>query len=100
MRTSVTFNSGLNRYLLITEHTQRSGGNIGIYDAPEPWGPWTTVLFQNSFGLPIIKPNSFYWNFSNKWQSEDGRDFVLIFTGKNENDSLNLVEGRFILPDP
>jgi hypothetical protein len=100
MRTSVTFNSGLNRYLLITEHTQRSGGNIGIYDAPEPWGPWTTVLFQNSFGLPIIKPNSFYWNFSNKWQSEDGRDFVLVFTGKNENDSLNLVEGRFILPDP
>ena len=43
--------------------------------------------------------NGVIWNFSNKWQSEDGRNFVLIFTGKGRNDSFNSVEGNFILPD-
>ncbi len=69
MRTSVSYNSGIGRYLLITEHTLKSQGNIGIYDAPEPWGPWTTVLFQTGWGSPHIKTNTFFWNFSNKWLS-------------------------------
>lgn len=95
MRTSVNYNAGLGFYFLITEHTARSGGNIGIYEAPEPWGPWHTVLFQTGFGAPHIQSNTFYWNFSSKWFSEDGLQFVLIFTGRNENDSWNSVEGSF-----
>ncbi len=59
MRTSINYDAGLNRYFLITEHTERSKGNIGIFDAPEPWGPWTTVLFENGFGLPNIQANTF-----------------------------------------
>lgn len=93
MRTSINYNPGLKRYFLITEHTERSKGNIGIYDAPEPWGPWTTVLFTGGFGAPDIQPNTFYWNFSNKWASANGKDFVLVFTGKEDNDSWNSVEG-------
>lgn len=99
MRTSVSYNSGLRRYFLITEHTKRSRGNIGIYDAPEPWGPWTTVLFQTSFGRSHIQTNSFFWNFSNKWLSSDGRKFCLIFTGKDKNDSWNLVRGKFSIAE-
>jgi hypothetical protein len=36
---------------------------------------------------------SFFWNFSNKWLSADGKDFVCVFTGTNAMDSFNLVKG-------
>jgi hypothetical protein len=95
MTVSVSYNPGLGRYFLITEHTAGMRGNIGIYDAPEPWGPWTTVLFESGFGTPEIDATTFFWNFSNKWLSADGRDFTLVFTGVSSNDSWNTVRGRF-----
>ena len=39
MRNSAVYNPGLNRYLLVTNHTQRNRGNLAMFDAPEPWGP-------------------------------------------------------------
>lgn len=47
---SVSYNAGLKRYLLITEHTETHRGNMGIFDAPHPWGPWTTVCYQEKWG--------------------------------------------------
>lgn len=99
MRTSAIYNRGLGRYLLVTEHSQRANGNIGVYEAPEPWGPWSTVLFQTGFGAPHVQANTFFWGFSNKWTSADGLRFTLLFTGHDENDSWNTVEGRFYVSD-
>jgi hypothetical protein len=89
---SVSYNAGLKRYLLITEHTLTYpyGGNIGIYDAPEPWGPWTTAYFATPWAGSSSK--CFYWNFSNKWASSDGKSFVLVYTAE---DKWNTVEGTF-----
>jgi hypothetical protein len=95
--TSVSYNAGIDRYLLITEHNQSGKGNIGVFDAPEPWGPWTTVLYESAFGAPFVESTTFFWNFSNKWLSNDDREFVLIFTGFAGNDSWNIVTGNFIL---
>ncbi len=92
---SVSYNAGLKRYLLMTEHDATVKGNIGIFDAPEPWGPWTTVHYGAVFGHPGEPPTTFFCNFSNKWLSRDGRTFTLIFTGVGVNDSWNLVRGRF-----
>lgn len=93
---SVSFNAGLRRYLLTTEHTETHRGNIGIFDAPEPWGPWTTVCYEQKWGEGHFPLNTFFWNFSNKWTSEDGRNFSLIFTGRKENDSFNIIRGQFV----
>lgn len=93
---SVSYNSKLERYFLTTEHTETHRANIGIFDAPEPWGPWTTVLYGNSWGKGFIPLNTFYWNFANKWLSNDGKTFSLIFTGRKENDSFNIIRGKFI----
>ena len=106
--TSVSFNSGLGKYILITEHTESFKGNIGIFEAPEPWGPWKTILYDMAFGNPVISSSTFFWNFSNKWLSSDGRDFVLVFTGVGSNDSWNTIRGSFVIgsnldttpPDP
>ncbi len=97
---SVSYNSGLGRYLLLTEHVASFSGNIGLFDAPNPWGPWTTIWYDEPFGKDRIATNSFYANFSNSWNSADGREFVLVFSGIGENDSWNSVEGAFLLETP
>ncbi|MEZ6133399.1 MAG: DUF4185 domain-containing protein [Pirellulaceae bacterium] len=91
---SVSFNAPLQRYLLTTEHTETHRGNIGIHDAPEPWGPWTTAHYSREFGKDHVTTNCFYWNFVNKWLSPDGQRFTMVFTGRKENDSWNTIGGQ------
>lgn len=93
---SVSYNPGLRRYLLTTEHTETHAGKFGLFDAPEPWGPWTTVAYDETWGAGHVEVSTFYWNFPTKWLSADGTRFTLVFTGKNTNDSWNTVAGRFI----
>ena len=85
------------RYLITVRHN--TNGGWGIFDAPEPWGPWTTVGYYESsfFGAGNISASTFFWNFSNKWLSADGKTFRLIFTGIGDNDSWNVVRGNFTL---
>ncbi|MGH7577857.1 MAG: DUF4185 domain-containing protein [Longimicrobiales bacterium] len=90
---SVSYNAGLNRYFLITEHVQTKKGNLGLFEAPEPWGPWSTVLYEEGWGGAAgIEQSGFYWNFANPWEEDAGRSVVLVFTGVRENDSWNTVE--------
>jgi hypothetical protein len=95
MLASVNYNAGLQRYFLITEHTRRAVGDIAIYDGPAPWGPWTAVLVETGWGAPAIEASTFIWNFSNKWTSVDGLNFVMVFSGRQSNDSWNTVAGSF-----
>lgn len=63
---SVVYNPGLNRFLLCTEHTQSHANLLGIFDAPDPWGPWTTVKYwtpDNRFGEDR-SGSSLEWNFN------------------------------------
>ena len=96
---AVVYNSGLERYILTTEHGEHAKGNIAIYDGPTPWGPWTTVEFADSFGRFKTLDNGFMWVFPSKWLSEDGKSFAMIYTGKGRNDSWNVLKGRFLLAD-
>lgn len=92
---AVVYNAGLNRYLLTAEQAPKGSSNIGIFDAPEPWGPWTTVLYERGWGRGEIDTTAFYYNFSPKWWSNGGRDFVLVFTGSGQLDAWNSVQGSF-----
>lgn len=103
---SASYHPGLNRILLATQHSQNAQGRLGIFDAPTPWGPWTTVEYfdaQNPFGAdrPGSKlsweNNVFFVSFVSKWF--DGDTFTLAFTGAGRgrnNDSFNTVKGRFL----
>jgi hypothetical protein len=75
----VAYNPGIKRYLLTVRRVDSAGGEEGawgIFDAPEPWGPWTTVAYYDDwdsetpidgFGSQIL------FNFPTKWMSADGR---------------------------
>jgi hypothetical protein len=94
---SVSYNPGVRRYVLSTEHTETHAGKLGMFDAPQPWGPWTTVAYEEAWGAGHIEVSTFYWNFIQKWLSRDGTSFTMVFTGSRTNDSWNTVAGRFVL---
>lgn len=53
-RSSVNYHSASGRYLWVQTGEgadTRSAGGFAIYDAPEPWGPWTTVFETNSWDV-------------------------------------------------
>ena len=73
-RSSVSYNPGLRRYLWWQQLTTgdsdtRFEGGFGLYDAPEPWGPWTTVFFTDHWD---VGPGDL-GHFPTQWMSEDGR---------------------------
>jgi len=80
-RTQVTYNAGLKRYfmnqILLGNENVRFQGGFGIYDAPEPWGPWTTVYYTPTWDTGPGENQ----HFPPKWMSADGKVMYLIFSG-------------------
>ncbi len=83
-RSQVTYNAGLKRYLwcqTLPASTHSGGprfqGGFGIYDASEPWGPWTTVFFTKAWDVGPGETSS----LPAKWMSSDGTACHLVFSG-------------------
>ncbi|MDA0837907.1 MAG: serine hydrolase [Planctomycetota bacterium] len=81
-RSGVSYNAGLKRYLWCqvltgSKRGPRFEGGFGIYDAPEPWGPWTTVYFTEKWDVGPGETNS----LPPKWMSKDGKVVHLVFSG-------------------
>ena len=55
----------------------RFEGGFGIYDAPEPWGPWTTAFATEKWDVGPGESAS----FPTKWMSTDGKTLHLVFSG-------------------
>lgn len=100
---SVVYNPGLKRYLLTKPHFTDGDdrGNIlasisslGIFDAPTPWGPWTTVLYEKNWLDKFVK---FNFIIPAKYLGKDGRTFWLAWSGWPEYDNVNFMKGTFVL---
>jgi len=79
-RSSVSYNTPLRRYLWCqtgTGNDTRFKGGFGIYDAPEPWGPWTTAFFTSQWDVGPGETSC----LPTKWMSRDGRIVHLVFSG-------------------
>ncbi len=101
-RSGVTYNAALRRYLLVqpapgAASRDRAGridvrfsGGLAIYDAPEPWGPWTTAFFAERWDVGPGDTAS----FPTKWMSADGRTLYLVFSG---DDSFSVRKATLTL---
>jgi len=85
-RSSITYSSSLRRYLWCQTlpgkekpPDARFQGGFGIYDAPEPWGPWTTVFFTEAWDVGPGETSS----IPTKWMNADGKTFYLAFSGED-----------------
>ena len=65
----------------------RFEGGFGIYDAPNPWGPWTTAFFTEKWD---VGPGE-HGDFPAKWMSADGLTLHLVFSGE---DSFSVREAK------
>ena len=87
LRSAITYHAGIQRYLWWQATPQPAGhvdrgdtrfeGGFGVYDAPEPWGPWTTAFHTDRWDTG---PGE-HGDFPAKWIREDGRELYLVFTG-------------------
>jgi CubicO group peptidase (beta-lactamase class C family) len=95
-RSGISYNSALQRYLwcqIIPGPDTRFEGGFAIYDAPEPWGPWTTAFFTEAWDVGPGETSS----IPTKWISDDGRTIHLVFSGDDHfsvrRATLNLKRG-------
>ncbi len=92
----VVYNAAIKRYLLTAHRGDQ--GTLGIFGAPEPWGPWTTVAYYDNW-LDLkgtgIKREMLFVNIPTKWISADGKTIWVIFTGGQ--DRFNMVRATLSL---
>lgn len=94
-RSGISYNPGLQRYLWWQQRAAgdvdtRFEGGFGIYEAPEPWGPWATAYFTLEWDVGPGETGS----FPPKWMSADGRTCYLVFSG---NDCFSVRKAVFVL---
>lgn len=87
LRSAMTYHAGLKRYLWCQQLPQPAGhpdrgdtrfeGGFATFDAPEPWGPWTTAYYTEKWDTG---PGE-HADFPSKWISPDGRAAWLVFSG-------------------
>lgn len=88
-RSGVTYDAGLKRYLwcaIGAGKDTRYRGGFTVYDAPEPWGPWTVAFHTDEWDVGPGESCS----LPRKWMSADGRTVHLVFSG---NDSFSVRRG-------
>ena len=101
-RPSVTFDAPINRFLLVHPMPNASSrdaagkidvryhGGLAVYEARQPWGPWSVVFDSDAWDVGPGDSAS----FPSKWISADGRSPHLVFSG---NDSFAVRQAQFIL---
>ncbi len=95
-RSSVSYDAALGRYLWCQTgpgEDPRFAGGLAIYDAPEPWGPWTTAFFTERWDVGPGETSC----LPTKWMSDDGRTVYLVFSG---DDAFSVRRGTISLRSP
>lgn len=95
-RSGISYNAGLGRYLWCQilpfssdDRGPRFQGGLGIYEAPEPWGPWRTVFHTTAWDVGPGETAS----FPTKWISPDGRTAHLLSSG---DDAFSVRKATFL----
>lgn len=85
-RSEVVYSPWMRRYLLALgfdgstpglDPDGRTGG-WGLFDAPEPWGPWTALFLTPRGDIPGMHS----YRLPTKWMDDGGRTLRLVFSGK------------------
>jgi hypothetical protein len=86
-RVAITYNAALKRYILTTSHLPPGveathTAALGVFDAPEPWGPWTTLYYDDHWSVVDGKDcRTYHHKFPTKWMSADGKEMWLLYSG-------------------
>ena len=109
---TITYIPALDRYLLTVAHStveNSAAHKMGIFEAPNPWGPWRTVSYVDNF-LGMTGGTFFYMNFPLKWQADNGATLWATFSCYSRHssepcgvyhDRFNLIKATLdVVPEP
>ena len=85
MRISMNYNPAIKRYILTASHRVGEGPHnpsLGVFEAPEPWGPWTTVYYDDHWAG---NDRVYHMKFPTKWMSRDGKTMWMLYSGLGGN---------------
>lgn len=76
-----------------------------MFDGPQPWGPWTTVAYEEHWGRMGAEGTGLTCSFPQTWMSIDGKTLWCIFSvygkgareGIDAHDKFNLVKATLRL---
>lgn len=96
----VVYDAPLRRFLLVAAHNPggteatASAGQVGLFEAPHPWGPWATIGYYDNWGDLGPESHGDYLGVTlpTKWISEDGLTLWGIFSSLGQYDSFNIVK--------
>ena len=76
--------------IVADQRDTRYAGGFGIYEAPEPWGPWSTIYYTTDWDVGPGETCS----LPTKWMSADGMTLHLVFSGDDcfSVRRLNLIQ--------
>jgi hypothetical protein len=98
------YDAGLDRYLLVSSHDGGTTLEQSLFDAPNMWGPWTTVEYTSQwckghFGTGEDEGV----RFTSKWMSNGGQTLFAGYSSgtiPSGSDQLNLVTANLHLNTP
>lgn len=102
---ALVYDPALKRFLLTCFHVGPS--QLGVFDAPRPWGPWTTVGYYDDWGHMGTAGEGLTCGFPQKWMSADGLTLWAVFSvygegakqGIKAHDRFNLVKATLLRPN-
>jgi hypothetical protein len=94
----MVFNPALGIFLLTCFHS--GPGQLGVFEARQPWGPWQTVAYYENWGRLGTNGEGLTCEFPQKWMSADGSTLWAIFSaygpgakqGIQAHDRFNLIK--------
>ncbi len=102
---SVCYHEGIDQYLLTKPHFGRGDNrtavraphthisNFGMFAGATPWGPWTTVVYEEDFLDEHVK---FNYIIPTKFISAQENEFWLAWSGWPEYDNVSFMKGKFL----
>lgn len=95
---TIVYVPGLKRFLLTCFHV--GPGQLGVFEAAAPWGPWMTVAYYENWGQMGSDGEGLTCGFPQKWMSPDGITLWSVFSvygdgakkGINAHDKFNLIQ--------
>ena len=55
-----------------------------LYEAPKPWGPWTTAYYTDDWG----QDRTHGYRLPSKWIGPDGLTMWLVYSGRGQDDAF------------
>ncbi len=94
----VVRDAGLGRYLVTVGHGAdgSDGGELGVFEGPEPWGPWRTVAYEERW-LGIRGGSFLGLHLASAWMADGGRTLWGVFGCWDRGGACGRYDDRYNL---